>query len=86
MHSSSCQAILELLFKVSLSCLWCSETSVENPFLSSLTTAGVSSGAGKAGQAALAVKLFLAYNASLPGGISEEAKMHGNIFKCFSLQ
>lgn len=59
---------------------------MENPFLSSLTIARVSSRAGSAGPAPLAVKLFLAYDASLPGDISEEAKMHGDIFKCFSPQ
>lgn len=63
---------------------------MENPFLlSSLSTAEVSAGAGRGGQAAFAVQVSFAYagfDPSLVGGTSGEAKLYGSSFKkCFSL-
>ena len=51
--------------------------------LSSLSTAQVSAGARRGGQAAFATQLPLAYNGfdpSFAGGISGEAELHGDFF------
>lgn len=58
---------------------------MENPFLlSSLSTAGVSTGARRGGQAPFAMQLPLAYDGfdpSLAGGISGEAELQGDFLK-----